>query len=194
MSIVSGPLQLSMLFAFRIKIQLCKLCYHCPNKRYVLCNVGKHKLLGTLMVGMVPTIGWKRMNLVFGVSTYLILAEIQPFITIQGSNSDSSMVMEFGLIEFQLGLDMPLWTPQNLEHHMMVSTGILHLQKGDSTFTYCEIWTITIIKLMKDQFHKDPTYEDGFLCLYCRSFSSQKYDLFIFLDKEDLVIWKKVFC
>lgn len=82
------------------------------------------------MDGMGPTTRWKRMNLVYGVSVFLILLGNQPFHTIQESSSDSSMVMGFGLIEYQLGLSMPLRILQDLLHLMMVFTGIHRLQKG----------------------------------------------------------------
>lgn len=66
----------------------------------------------------------------FGVSRYQILVKIQPFLTIQGLNSGSSMEMEFGLIVSLLGLNMPPWTQPGSQHHMMVCTGIHHHQKG----------------------------------------------------------------
>lgn len=48
-----------------------------------LFNEEKHKLLGILMDGMVPTITWKKTSLVYGALRSLMLMETQLYLTIQ---------------------------------------------------------------------------------------------------------------
>lgn len=61
--------------------------------------------------------------------------ETQLFLTIQELSSVLSMAMEYGLTVSLLGLNMPLWTLQDLQHHMMVFTGIHHPLRGNDTFS-----------------------------------------------------------
>lgn len=86
------------------------------------------------MAGTVPTTKWKEMNLVFGRLKFQTLMGSRPFLTIPGLNFALSMVMEYGLIEFQLGSDMPLLILMDLQLHMMEFIGIHHLQKGLRSF------------------------------------------------------------
>lgn len=84
------------------------------------------------MDGMALITTWKRINLVCGLSEFLIKTEYQQSLTNQGSNFVSSLVMEFGLIGYLLGLNMRLWTLPDLQHHMTAFIGTPHPRKGDN--------------------------------------------------------------
>jgi hypothetical protein len=138
------------------------------------------------MVGMVPTTRWKRINLVFGVSKFLILVEIQPFLTIRGSSFDSCMVMEFGLIASLLGLNMPLLTLKVLELHMMVYIGTHLLQKGANYlyFTVNIFYREQEVKNLKDALRTDHYEAQSWVfinLIYCFS-NKRKNVLHIFLS------------
>lgn len=95
------------------------------------------------MDGTDLTTRWKGINLVFGVLVFLIPVENQPFHMAHESNSDSNM-MGYSLIESLHGLSMQPWIRQGLEHHMMVSTGIHHLQKGNGSYSTCLCYRVNI--------------------------------------------------
>lgn len=84
------------------------------------------------MNGMALITKWKRISLVYGLSKFLIKTEYQQSLTIQGSNFISSMVMEFGLIGYLLGLNMRLRTLPDLQRLMTAFIGTRHPRKGDS--------------------------------------------------------------
>lgn len=95
----------------------------------------RHSLLETSMTGMGPTTKWREISLVYGQSKSLILLESPLFHTILES-SFALCIMEHGSIAFRHGSNMLQWIQRLLQHHMMVYTGNLLLQKGADLFHF----------------------------------------------------------
>jgi len=136
---VSGHLLLSKLYICQVFVVV---LFNNLFRFYISFNAGKHKLLETLMDGMVQTTRWKKINLVSGVLRSLMLMEIQLYHTVQEWSLGSAMGMEFGLIASLLGSNMPLLILPDLQHHTMVSTGIHHFQRGHIIHLLNFFWVV----------------------------------------------------